>query len=316
MSERSEIQRIRLGSTQLEISPMGVGAWSWGDRLFWAYGHGYSDADVREAFQISREAGVNFIDTAETYGFGASERLVGELAKGLEGFVIGTKLFPYPWRVRRQDLLHALRKALARLGMTCVDLYQMHWPFPPVSIESWMVRMAEALESGLIRAVGVSNYSVTQMERAHEALAKRGIPLASNQVALSLVDRRSERHGILKACQELGIGFVAYSPLGQGLLTGKYGPGHPPPGVRGLRIRRGQLGKIPRLVDLLRTVGEEQGGKTPAQVALNWVMCKGAIPIPGAKNGQQARENVGALGWRLTEEQIDRLDTASQAFAE
>jgi aryl-alcohol dehydrogenase-like predicted oxidoreductase len=152
------------------------------------------------------------------------------------------------------------------------------------------------------------------MQRAHTALARRGIPLASNQVEYSLWQRKPETSGLLEVCRQLDVTLIAYSPLAQGLLTGKYTPKNPPPGVRGRRYGRA-LGKVQPLVSLLRDLGAVHGGKTPAQVALNWTICKDAVPIPGAKNARQAMDNAGALGWRLSPEQVQALDRASAQAA-
>ncbi len=304
--------KVFLGKTAIEINPLGIGAWAWGDRMTWGYGKDYGEADVRAAFKIAVEAGVNFFDTAEIYGRGRSERLLGAFIRQSQAqVVVATKFFPYPWRLRAGDLLDALRKSLDRLGLERVDLYQIHWPFPPISIETWMDAMADAVDAGLTRAVGVSNYSAEGTRRAYQALAKRGIPLASNQIAYSLLHRQPERNGVVQACQELGVTIIAYSPIAQGLLTGKYTSANPPPGIRGIRSGRDYLIRIQPLIDRLRMIGEGHGGKTPAQVALNWLLCKGVVVIPGAKNSRQAQENAGTLGWQLTGSEIAELDAQS-----
>jgi aryl-alcohol dehydrogenase-like predicted oxidoreductase len=266
---------------------------------------------VAGAFRASRAAGLDFFDTAEAYGRGLSERILGRLvADGPDGPIVATKLFPYPWRLTRRAVVPTLRASLRRLGLERVDLYQLHWPFPPVPIESWMEGFAEALDLGLTRAVGVSNFSVRQMERAQAALGRRGHMLTSNQVEYSLLQRSPERSGLLEACRAEGITLIAYSPLAQGLVTGKYAPGRPPPLTRRRRMGR-RLGAITPLIDALRDVGAAHGGKTPAQVALNWTVVKGSLPIPGAKNPRQAEENAGARGWRLTADEVARLDEVS-----
>jgi aryl-alcohol dehydrogenase-like predicted oxidoreductase len=301
-----------LGRTDVEITPLGIGAWAWGDRLTWGYGKGYGESDVKAAFDTTLAAGIDFFDTAEIYGNGRSERMLGEfIRQSQRQVIVATKFFPFPWRLRRNDLLSALKKSLGRLGLERVDLYQIHWPFPPVSAETWMEAMADAVQAGLTRAVGVSNYSADQTRRAYEALAKRGIPLASNQVQYSLIHRQPERSGLVETCRELGVSIIAYSPIAQGLLTGKYTPDKPPPGMRGFRVGRQRLIRLQPLIELLRKVGEEHGRKTPGQVALNWLLCKGAIPIPGAKNARQAQENAGALGWQLTEKEMAELEKLS-----
>ena len=304
--------RVPLGATGIQISPMGIGTWAWGDTWFWQYGKGgYTDADLNVAYQASLAHGITFFDTAEMYGRGRSERLLGQFArKAGWSVVITTKFFPLPWRVSKGQLAGALRHSLDRLGLESVDLYQMHWPFPPVPIDTWMDAMADAVEAGLIRAVGVSNYNAEQTRRAYDALARRGVPLASNQVDYSLLQRKPETNGLLALCKQLNVTLIAYSPLAQGLLTGKYTPQNPPPGLRGRRYG-GILAKIQPLTSLLREIGQAHGGKTPAQVALNWTISKGTVPIPGAKNARQAIDNAGALGWRLADAEVAALDAAS-----
>lgn len=305
--------RVPLGSSGLEVSSLGIGTWAWGDRLFWGFGRGYDTSNVRAAFRASLEAGVNFFDTAEIYGWGRSERLLGRFVhQEDQSVVVATKFFPFPWRLRKQSLLGALQGSLERLGLARVDLYLVHWPYPPVSIETWMAGLADAVEAGLARAVGVSNYNLDQMRRAHAALAQRGVPLVCNQVEYSLLDREAEWSGLLRTCYELDVSLIAYSPLAQGLLTGKYTPWNRPPGIRGLRVDGRYIAQIQPLVAVLRQIGEVHGGKTPAQVALNWAICKGTVPIPGAKTAQQARENAGALGWCLTEGEVAALDEVSE----
>ncbi|MBF2098667.1 MAG: aldo/keto reductase [Gloeomargaritaceae cyanobacterium C42_A2020_066] len=303
---------MRLGQTDLHVSPLGIGTWAWGDRLFWSYGQGYGEPELAAAYRASIEGGITFFDTAEVYGLGLSEQLLGRFYRDLgRPAVLATKFMPLPWRWQRQCLLQALRESNARLGVPTVDLYQIHWPVHfPVSLEGWMESLADAVDQNLTRTVGISNYSTEQTRQAHQALQRRGIPLTSNQVEFSLVCRAPERNGLLKTCQELGVTLIAYSPLGMGILTGKYTVDNPPPGARGLRFNRERLQKLQPLLGLLRELGQ-QHGKTPAQVALNWVMCKGAIPIPGAKNLRQAQENAGALGWQLQPDQVTALDHAS-----
>lgn len=302
-----------LGKTDIEIPCLGTGAWSWGDKFVWGFGRGYQEEDIRSAFDISIEAGIYFFDTAEVYGQGQSEKFIGHfLSTTKEHTIIATKFMPYPWRWTKQSLITALKNSLNRLGLASVDLYQIHIPLPPVPIETWAEALAEAVEAGLTRAVGVSNFNEDQMRRAYLVLSKRGIPLASNQVEYSLLNRKVETNGLLHACQELGITLIAYSPLAKGLLTGKYSPDNPPPGIRRRYYNHTLLEKIQPLIHQMRQIGRNHDGKTPAQVALNWLICKNTVPIPGAKNSHQAVENAGALGWRLDEREISALDELSQ----
>lgn len=307
MSEQDEL--VSLGRTDVQVSRIGVGAWAWGDRLYWGYGRTYGEDDLRAAFAAAHAAGVNWFDTAEIYGFGRSEELLGRFLPGGAPTVVASKFMPFPWRLGRASLRDALRGTLRRLGIERIDLYQVHWPMPPVPIETWMDALAEAVQLGHVRAVGVSNYNVSQMRRAHAQLGRRGIPLASNQVHYNLLERSPERSGLLETCRELGVTLIAYSPLAQGLLTGKYSKASPPPGIRAARLRA-RLGKAEPVVAALREIGDAHG-RTPGQVALNWLICKGTVAIPGAKNAQQAEQNAGALGWRLTDAEVAALDAVA-----
>lgn len=311
----------RLGKTELHIPELGTGAWAWGDRMVWGFDRDYHQEDVHGAFEASLAKGINFFDTAEVYGIGRSERLLGNFIqeklsasdqpKSRQDFVIATKFMPFPWRLWKGTLINALKSSLKRLQLSYVDLYQIHIPMPPIPVEIWAEALAEAVDLGLTKSVGVSNYSEQQMRQAHLTLMKHDIHLASNQVEFHLLNRKVELNGLLEACRELGITLIAYSPLGQGVLTGKYTPENTPPGVRGRQYNRSYLTKIQPLLRVLRDIGHDHDGKSPAQVAINWVICKGALPIPGAKNERQALENSGALGWRLTDAEIAILDEAS-----
>ncbi len=295
----------------LHAIEMGLGAWSWGDRAVWQYGKGYTDTDIREAFRTSLTEGIHFVDTAEVYGSGRSERLIGEFIKETGGTaLVATKFFPMPWRLTRNSIPSALRASLRRLNLETVALYQIHWPTPLVSPEILMEGMVICKESGLTRTVGVSNFNQSLMLQAYSTLARHNIPLAANQVHYSLLHRTAEKNGLLARCKELNIRLIAYSPLEMGLLTGKYSPNNPPPGNRATRYVA-LLPKIGPLLKLMTEIGQDHGGKSNVQVALNWVICKGALPIPGAKKADQALQNAGATGWRLSESEIAQLDEVS-----
>jgi len=304
---------IRLGKTEILLPPLGVGTWQWGDTLVWGYGKGYSEADLRAAFEASVQQGVTFFDTAEVYGFGRSERFLGQFVReGTRPVVIATKFFPYPYRLSAKSLSRALQGSLRRLGLPRIDLYQIHWYTPLLSIEALGNALADAVESGLVRAVGVSNYSRTQMEQMYRVLERRGVPLASNQVKYNLIERDVETNGILQACRDLGVTLIAYSPLAMGVLTGRYTAQNPPPGTRGRLYQRDFLARLEPLLARMRAIGESHGDKTPAQVALNWLILKGTLPIPGAKNARHAASNAGALGWSLTGDECAELEELSR----
>jgi aryl-alcohol dehydrogenase-like predicted oxidoreductase len=230
-----------------------------------AYGGAHGFEEEQWALEVSVAAGVTLFDTAAMYSGGAAERRLGELARGKE-VLLATKFPPSPFS-RTNSMPQALETSLARLERTWVDLYQHHFPSPWVSIPKLMGLMADAVEADQVKAVGVSNYSAAQMRIAHAALAQRGIPLASNQVEYSLLHRQPEVNGVLDACRELGVTLIAYQPLASGALTGKYGAGVRPTGLR--RIMRTFRGKgleaIAPVVALLREIGGRYG-KSPAQV--------------------------------------------------
>lgn len=302
---------------KLEVAPLGVGAWAWGATRLWGYGKEYNRQDVGEAFRSSMASGVTLFDTAEVYGNGASENIIGELLRegGFDGTpVIATKFAPLPYRIGARSLLDALDKSLVRLGIATVDLYQVHFPNPVFKTESLMDALADAVKDGKVRHVGVSNYSAEQMKRAHDRLASHGMELASNQVEYSLFQRAPETNGVLDACRDLGVTLIPYSPIAQGLLTGKYTPGSKPSGlVRrfGKSFSEKNLKKIEPVVDILRKIGAAYD-KEPAQVALNWLAVRqNTLPIPGAKNERQARQNAGALGWEMTDEEAEKLELAT-----
>jgi aryl-alcohol dehydrogenase-like predicted oxidoreductase len=302
---------------ELGVAPLGVGAWAWGTSRLWGYGKEYDRRDVGEAFRASMADSVTLFDTAEIYGNGASERIIGEILRE-GGFdetpVIATKFAPLPYRFGARALLDALDKSLVRLGVVTVDLYQVHFPNPIFKIESLMDVLAEAVKEGKVRHVGVSNYNADQMKRAHDRLASHGVKLASNQVEYSLLKRTPETNGVFQACRDLGVTLIAYSPIAQGLLTGKYAPGDKPSGlVRrfGKSFGERNLKRIEPVVDLLREIGEAHD-KQPAQVALNWLVTRrNTLPIPGAKNERQARQNAGSLGWTMTDEEAEKLELAT-----
>jgi aryl-alcohol dehydrogenase-like predicted oxidoreductase len=279
-----------------------------------AYGGAHGLEQETLALEASLEAGVNLVDTAAFYSGGASELRVGEVAKGRD--VLIASKFPSGLRFQADDFPEQLEGSLERLGRTHIDLYQHHFP-GRVSIPDLMNHMANAVEAGKVKTVGVSNYSAAQMRQAHAALASRRVPLASNQVEYSLLHRHPETDGVLEACRELGITLIAYTPLAGGLLTGKYSAEKRPTGFyrRVLpRYRRKALDAIQPVVGLLTEIGERYS-KSPSQVALRWLIENPIVlPIPGAKSGEQAANNAAALSFSLTADEVGALSDATQAW--
>jgi len=311
---------ITLGKNGPIVTRLGIGTWAWGDKLFWNYGGDYGLSQVKEAFEAAVKAGVTFFDTAEVYGMGESETLLGKFMKQIDTPVdIATKYGPLPWRFSASSVADALTASLKRLQLPQITLYQVHWPFTFfMTQETLMNALADEVQQGRIKSVGVSNYSAIEMRQAHEILAKRGVPLAVNQVNYSLLYRKIETQGILATAKELDITILAYSPLAQGLLTGKYTPekANKPDGARKFDDRFNETGlrKIAPVLDLLKQLGEKYK-KTQAQVALNWLIAQeNVIPIPGAKNLNQATQNAGALGWSLNPEEVAQLELLTRSW--
>ncbi|MFZ4675924.1 MAG: aldo/keto reductase [Nodosilinea sp.] len=316
----ADLQTLTLGPGGPTVPALGVGTWAWGDSLFWDYGKAYSDSDLQAAFEASLDAGLTLFDTAEVYGLGQSERLIGRfMQQRPQQAVIATKYFPLPWRWSQQSVADALTASLDRLQVASVALYQVHWP-----LEFWlgqkdlMAALATAVKGDRIGAVGVSNYSAKQMREAHAYLADQGVPLAVNQVQYSLLSRGAETSGVMATARELGVTILAYSPLAQGLLTGKYTPeaNLKPAGARWLdpRFSPAGLTKLMPVIQALQAIAEKRE-RTPAQVALNWLVAQGnVVPIPGAKNARQATQNAGALGWQLTPEEQGQLSQLTQGY--
>jgi len=298
------------------VAPLGVGAWSWGDSSTWGmgtYDQDLSEDTIAQAVDASIAAGVTLIDTAEGYGNGESERIIGRLMAAdpvrRERLTIATKFIPMPWKLDVHGALRAsLEASLERLGLDQVELYQIHGPISLRSNKALADALAAVVKDGLTKAVGVSNYSVKEMRQMHRALGEHGVALASNQIEFSLLRRRPETSGLIEACHEMGVVPLAYSPIGQGRLTGKYSASNPPPGKRGFSAH--PMEQVDAVVGVVRTVGEAHG-RTPSQVALRWLVQKGAVPIPGAKNADQAEQNAGALGWELSATDMATLDAAA-----
>ncbi|GLI61887.1 hypothetical protein VaNZ11_004399 [Volvox africanus] len=314
---------VPLGS--LKVSPMGLGTWSWGNRFLWGYDES-QDPELQQLFNLVVSSGINIFDTADSYGTGRlngkSELLLGKFLQEYpgseqvrDGVHIATKFAAYPWRVLPGNVVAACRGSLNRLGLEQLSVGQLHWStanYQPLQELALQAGLADCYQQGLVREVGISNYGPEQLKKIHAALAKRGVPLASAQIQFSLLSWGTAQQDLKALCDDLGIVVIAYSPLALGLLSGKYSVeegGRLPDGPRGTLFRQ-LLPEVQPLVRIVKEVAEKRG-KTPSQVAINWCMCKGTVPIPGAKDLAQARENLGALGWRLGAGEVAELDKAA-----
>ncbi|KAL0400040.1 UNVERIFIED_CONTAM: putative oxidoreductase, chloroplastic [Sesamum radiatum] len=326
----AEEEKVKLGGSELKVTSLGIGAWSWGDTSYWN-NFDWDDRKLKAAkaaFDTSIDCGITFFDTAEVYG---SRMSLGAISsETLLGSVIS-----------------ALKDSLSRLELSCVDLYQLHCKLGIV-FPGYIDGLADAVEQGLVKAVGVSNYSEKRLRAAYDQLKKRGIPLASNQVNYSLIYRLPEENGVKSACDELGVTLIAYSPLAQGALTGKYTPNNTPSGPRGQIYTPEFMTKLQPLISRIKEIG-----KATARLQLRFAFfncchvfytfpllhkkfltklklakvhlflstisndLRGRAQLancsrerrshPGARNGEQAKEFAGAVGWRLSNDEVEEL---------
>jgi len=301
---------LDIGTTQ-KISKIGLGTWQFGARE-WGYGEDYAGSQARDIVRRAVELGVTLFDTAEMYGFGRSERILGEaLGDRRESVFLATKLFPV-LPVAPVVEQRAVASA-SRLGTRRLDLYQVHWPNPLVSDGPIMRGMSALQRVGLVGEVGVSNYPLARWQAAERALGGR---VLSNQVRYSLVDRAPERD-LLPFAAEAGRIVIAYSPLAQGLLSGRYDRANRPVN----RVRAGNplflpenLDRASDLIGVLREVAAAHQA-TPAQIALAWVIRHPAVTaIPGASSLEQLESNVAAAEIDLSDDEYTALSTASGRF--
>lgn len=309
----------RLGSTDLRLSPLGLGCWQFskGSGVAGRFWPVLADSAIRDIVRISWEGGINWFDTAEIYGGGKSEEVLAEalhaLGKTEESPRVATKWWPALRTASSID--RTIDERLKRLDGWPIDLYQIHQPFSFSSATSEMRQMVRLAEAGKIRHIGVSNFSAAKMAEADKELRKHGLRLASNQVKYSLLDRRIEKNGIMQTAKELGVAIIAYSPLEQGLLSGKF---HKNPElakrITGPRkwlgsFRTEGLKRTRPLIDRLDELALSYGASA-SQVALNWLIhARGdtVFAIPGASKPQHAEENVRAMRFKLAPSELEEL---------
>jgi pyridoxine 4-dehydrogenase len=299
---------------------MGCGTWAWGNRLLWDY-QPAMDAELKAAFEHCVSHGVTLFDTGDSYGTGKlsgqSEKLLGQFSAAYQGqnkenICLATKLAPYPWRLTQQSMVSAAQASAQRLGR--IDLVQLHWStanYLPWQEGPLLNGLAEICRQRLAQGIGLSNFGPKRLRLAYQRLSDQGLKIQTLQVQYSLLSTYPVTQlGLKEVCDELDIQLIAYSPLALGLLTGKYRhKADLPKGFRTFAL--GQiLPGIQPLLNCLEEVSAAQA-KTMAQVAINWCLCKGTLPIPGAKNLQQAQQNTGALGWQLSSAEVSALDQAS-----
>ncbi|MFP4643749.1 MAG: aldo/keto reductase [Spirochaetales bacterium] len=314
------MQNYRLGQSDIFVSRVGLGCWqfSQGRGMVGGYWDALPAERVREIVATSLENGVNWFDTAEIYGRGASEQALAdaltETKTPRDAFAIADKWWP---ALRfAGSISRTFPRREQALGGMRVDLHQIHQPFSLSSIERQASEMASLVTTGRVRAVGVSNFNERRMRAAHAVMKRAGVALATNQVKYSLIDREIERNGILDAAKELGVSVIAYSPLAQGVLTGKY---HGQADIRETAGPRKHMKRFkPKGLEATRAlVGELEKVATvhnvrPSQIALAWIVQRHGqqiVTIPGASSVGQARANAESMRVSLSEEELETLDS-------
>jgi aryl-alcohol dehydrogenase-like predicted oxidoreductase len=285
------------------VSVIGLGTWQFGSRE-WGYGRDYSERTAGEIVGRALDLGINLIDTAEIYGPLKSERIVGRAMHGQrDRAFVATKIFPigFPFMTRWRA-----RRSARRLGVEQIDLYQQHWPSPLFSPRSTMPRFRQLVDEGLVRHVGVSNHGLALWQECERVF---GGPVLSNQVEFSLLHRSPDRE-LVPWAQREGRIVIAYSPLGQGLLSGKY-LDKAPANFRRIQpdFRRAARRRLEPLLNSLREIAEAHHA-TPAQVALAWLVRKpNVVAIPGASSVRQLEENAAAADIALRDDEVSQLDS-------
>jgi pyridoxine 4-dehydrogenase len=331
----------------LTVPRVGIGTISWSSDTVTEL----ENLDLQVLVNTACKSNAAFFDTAERYGgnwktalglgWGETEMMTGKFLqrsgpnKENSTPVVTTKFTPSPWRTTAESVVHACEQSRQRLGVDRIDLYQLHMPdiVQPLRFmglgkskdEVYWDGLAECYHRGIVENVGVCNYGPTLLMKCQEALARRGVPLASNQIAYSLIGRHNGAQETVDTCNELGIRVMAFFPFAMGLLTGKYTSGMSVVETSLTASRKTKLelkdltkyaigdgvdvplGGIGPLLAVMERIAKTRE-KTIAQVALNYIICKGAIPIPGARNTAQLEDNIGAMGWRLTNTEVAMLE--------
>lgn len=322
MTQKNPIQKRPLGQTGIEVTPIGLGCnkFSGGKGLLKLFMPDLSQEQVNAIVKTALDGGINWFDTAEMYGFGRSEQVLANALRAAgkddNDFIMATKWSPL-FRTAG-NIPRTIDKRSAFLDSYTIDLYMVHNPRGFSSPEDEMNAMSELVQLGKIRSVGVSNFNVEQMRRAHKALAERDLPLAVNQVEYSLLNRKIETNGVLDAAKDLGVTIIAWAPLGSGVLTGKF---QDPQRLKQLPFGRRIM--MRRHLDssrsLLTALGEiaDRYEATPAQIALSWLLnIQGdtVVAIPGASKAHHAYQSAGAMSLRLSDDEMTLLDQLSHQF--
>ena len=340
----------------LTVPNVGIGTIAWSSNSLTKL----ENPDLETLVESACQQSGGFFDTGERYGshfktamgmgWGETETMIAQMLKDADISddvlrpVVATKFTPSPGRSSAKSVVEACEASRERLGVDSIDLYQVHMPdiVKPLRFmgidksydEEYWEGIAECYHRGLVKNVGVSNYGPTLVTKCHDALAKRGVPLASNQIAYSLIGRHNGAQQTVDKCNELGVKVLAYYPFAMGLLTGKYSSLAPEMATVVTSLSSSRRSKL-ELKDLQRYANGDgkqiPGGgispllrameaianardKTVAQIALNYIICKGALPIAGARTADQVSDNLGALGWRLSNDEVALLEASADSL--
>lgn len=296
------------------IPYMSIGTWSWGDKATFGYDSTRDLPRIHAAWEKLKAVGLAFVDTAQSYGDGESERICGSLFRGMprDSIVVQTKWNTMPDMSNLIMQSHGpkarLKDSLDRLGLDYVDIYLVHSPIHPSMISTVAKGMADCVEAGWARAVGVANYDTHEMIRMADELAKHSVPLSVSQCEYSVIRRLPEASGMIRECRKRGICFEGFASLAEGRLTGKYNRFNQP--RRTLRFSDYPMHMLEPTIEALKSIAEQR--RVPvAAVALNYSINKGVVPLCGIRDAEQADEDMRALGWRLSEEEIHRIESVS-----
>ena len=299
---------------------IGFGTWSWGNRFLWGYNPIRDDSVLKDTFKTAISAGLNLVDTADSYGTGAfngrSESLLGDFIQDLpnkdkKNLIVATKLAPFPWRLGRSGFEKAFSQSKKRLKGK-LDRVQLHWStsrYAPWQESQLIDGLADLVDKKLVSEIGLSNFGPNKIKLFHQKLSDRGIKLKSLQIQMSLLSPPDNR--IINICRELNIDLIAYSPLALGILCIS-----PEGKIPKTTILRSRLFKelLPKSEDLRREIKyiSVTNNSSPAQVAINWCKSLGAIPIPGIRSVEQAVDISKALSWDLTKKEMTKLNELSR----
>jgi aryl-alcohol dehydrogenase-like predicted oxidoreductase len=316
----------KLGNTAVEISALGLGTWQFsnGGNFVGGYWDALTADKMRDIVAAALDTGINWFDTAQMYGNGTSEHHLAQAltaaGKKPGDAVIATKWWPV--LKTANNLRNTIDERLACLEGFPIDLHQVHQPLSVSSVEKQMHVMADLLDAGKIRAAGISNFTAKAMVKADDVLRARGHSLASNQVRYNLMARQIENNGVLQEAVDRGITIIAWSPLEQGMLSGRFHRDTASmdalPWMRryALLLQKSRIEKSRPLIDALQSIADTHGASV-TQVALSWLIHSHGdtvVAIPGASSVVQVQQNAGALGLQLTDVERNEIDEKSRIF--